>query len=186
MINTDDIVHSLYQPGSLACRVLLEHSRCVADKALATADRVPHLHPDRSFIEEAALLHDIGIIFTKAPDIGCFGPHPYLFHGVLGREVLDGLGLPNHGRVAERHTVAGITREAIITGNLGLPPRDLVPVTVEERIVCYADKFFSKTPGSISREKSLDDILSNLSRFGENQAKTFLRWHKEFGNDHDR
>ncbi|GAB6093837.1 HD domain-containing protein [Desulfatiferula olefinivorans] len=182
MIDTDAIVHRFYDPGSTACRVLMEHSRCVADKACRIADRVPHLAPDRVFIEEAALLHDIGVIHTTAPAIGCRGAHPYVFHGVLGRDILDDLGLPRHALVAERHTLTGITKDAIAKRNLGLPLRDMVPLTLEETIVCYADKFFSKTPGAIGREKSVDEILNDLSRFGEDHVLTFRRWLARFGN----
>lgn len=182
MIDTDAIIHRFYDPGSTACRVLMEHSRCVADKACRIADRVSHLSPDRAFIEEAALLHDIGMIRTQAPAIGCQGEQPYLFHGVLGRDMLDGIDLPRHGLVAERHILTGITKDAIVARNLGLPLRDMVPVTLEEIIVCYADIFFSKTPGALDREKTVDDILGELSRYGGEHVLTFRRWLGQFGN----
>ena len=50
---------------------------------------VPELSPDIEFIRTAALLHDIGIFMTHAPKFGCFGDHPYLAHGYLGRELLE-------------------------------------------------------------------------------------------------
>lgn len=182
MVNTEEIIHILYDHDSLACRILMEHSRYVADKALETATKVIHLNPDLMFIEEAALLHDIGIIQTQAPEIGCHGSQPYLFHGVLGRAFLEKQGLPGHGLVAERHTLTGITKEAIVSRKLGLPLRDMVPVSLEEQIICFADKFFSKTPGSLGKEKSVDDILDQLSRYGDDQVFTFRQWLERFGN----
>ena len=74
--------------------ILLVHSRSVTDKALALAKKHPELDLDLNFIEEAAMLHDIGIFLTDAPDIQCFGTHPYnssvylpwLFGGGFGEE----------------------------------------------------------------------------------------------------
>ena len=38
------------------------------------------------------------------------------------------------------------TAEEIISQHLPIsPPRDLLPESVEEKLVCYADKFFSKS-----------------------------------------
>lgn len=181
MIDTDAIIAGLYTKGTLTYDILTEHSRHVADKALDVAHHVAHDDPDLEFIEEAALLHDIGIIFIDAPEIGCFGRHPYLFHGVLGREYLDAQGLFAHGLVCERHTVAGISKKAIVERNLGLPLRDMVPVSLEETIISFADKFFSKTPGSLGKEKRVDTILSQLANYGEDQVATFQFWLETFG-----
>lgn len=165
----------------MAYGILTEHSRYVADKALEVARRVPDLNPDSVFIEEAALLHDIGIIFVDAPEIGCHGKPHYMFHGVLGRAYLEKQGFPAHALVCERHVVAGITQKAILERNLGLPLRDMVPVTLEETIISFADKFFSKTPGALGKEKSVDDILKQLAKYGENQVPTFQSWLERFG-----
>ena len=54
-------------------------------------------------------------------------------------------GLNQHARVAERHTGTGLRKEEIIRRNLPLPHEDFVPETMEEQVICYADKFFSKT-----------------------------------------
>ena len=83
-------------------------------------------------------------------------------------------------RVAERHTGAGITAEEILDKGLPLPVTDLVPVTELEKLVCYADKFFSKS-GDIYKEKSLDKVISSMSRHGEETLHRFLRLHHLFG-----
>ena len=84
--------------------ILIVHSRSVAQKALQIVSLHPELNLDRDFIEEAAMLHDIGIIKTDAPGIHCHGTEPYIRHGILGAEMLRSEGLPRHARVCERHT----------------------------------------------------------------------------------
>ena len=127
-----DIIERFYTPGSPLYETLVSHSRIVADKSLAIAETLSHLDPDTQldtqFIENAAMLHDIGIFLTRAPAIGCSGEHPYVCHGYLGKELLDDLGLPpEYGRVCERHTGAGITLKNIEAHGLPLPARDMVP-----------------------------------------------------------
>ena len=137
------MISKYYKPGSKAYDIIYGHCRCVTDKALLIAQNHPELNPDLIFIEEAAMLHDIGIFMTNAPKIYCFGDYPYLAHGYLGRELLTGLGFPEHGLVCERHTGVGITKEEILERSLPLPLRDLIPETVEEQIISFADKFSS-------------------------------------------
>ncbi|MCP4022476.1 MAG: HDIG domain-containing protein, partial [Desulfobacteraceae bacterium] len=110
----ETIINQYYEYGSTAYTILIEHSRFVARKSLELADRLSDLNPDMAFIEEAAMLHDIGIFMTDASSIGCMGDSPYLCHGFLGRKLLDDLGLDERlGLVCERHTGAGITKENI-------------------------------------------------------------------------
>ena len=113
MINPLDIIRKYYMLDSLAGQSLLIHSQLVRDKAQSLAIRHPEMDLDIPFIQEAAMLHDIGIFLTKAPDIGCFGEHPYICHGYLGADLLRTEGLPRHALVCERHTGAGISLEMI-------------------------------------------------------------------------
>ena len=180
-INPIDIIEKYYPLNSLAYRVLMTHSRRVADKALAIVDRLPELAADRRFIEEAAMLHDIGIVHVKAPKIGCNGTHPYIAHGILGRAMLEKEGLPRHALVCERHTGVGITREDIRRQALPLPERDMVPLTLEEEIICYADCFFSKNPKKLTIERSVASIRKKMLRFGEDKGLIFDSWVVRFG-----
>lgn len=181
MLDTEKVLRHYYDPESTVYHILVEHSRHVAAKALETARNVPDLNPDLQFIEEAAMLHDIGIIKTRSPKLGCHGAHPYVCHGFLGRDMLERLGLSRHALVAERHTGTGITIADIVEQGLGLPLRAMVPVTLEEEIICYADKFFSKNHGELSKGKSVGDVLIYLSKFGEKQVRTFKAWAERFG-----
>ena len=87
-------------------------------------------------------------------------------------------GYPRHARVCERHTGAGLSLQDIIAQNLPIPPQDLLPETIEEQIVCYADKFFSKT--KLTTEKTLEQAIRSLSRFGEEGVKRFTSWAEKF------
>lgn len=175
MLDCLSIIQRYYTPGNDDYRVLVSHSRKVADMAVALSQRlIDRGTPiDIEFVEEAAMLHDIGICRTDAPGIHCHGTEPYILHGILGRKMLDGMGLFRHGRVCERHTGAGITAAEIVAQHLPIdPPRDLVPESLEEKVVCYADKFFSKSridepPKSLERARQL------LAKFGGDTLSRF-------------
>ena len=174
------LIGSYYRPGSRVHDLLVSHSRSVARKALAVADRVPHLRPDRRFLWEAAMLHDIGIFMTDTPDLGCHGKHPYVCHGYLGRKILEQRKMDRHALVCERHVGAGLSAEAVRRQRLPLPQREMRPQTIEERIICYADKFFSKNGMHPAREKSVGDIVAELSRYGCRPVERFLSWTELF------
>lgn len=175
------IIERYYPADSSAYTILTVHSSLVAQKALAVARRLSPLHPDMNFIYEAAMLHDIGIMATDTPELGCHGVLPYICHGYSGRSMLEEAGLPRHGLVCERHVGVGISVEDIRTGNLPIPVRDMTPQSIEEQIVCYADKFFSKNGHRRPiREKSVEEIVVGLRRYGQDKANRFLSWHRQF------
>ncbi|MFZ0242293.1 MAG: HD domain-containing protein [Desulfobacterales bacterium] len=170
-----------YQGRSQAKSILLAHGENVARKALTAAGRVADRRPDLVFIRQAALLHDIGMLYTDTPQLGCYGNHPYVCHGILGRALLEAEGLMRHALVCERHVGVGITPEDIRRQHLPLPLRDMRPVSIEEQIICYADKFFSKNGAGHDREKSVAEILQKLTYYGIDQAARFERWVELFG-----
>ena len=137
--------------------------------------RHPELNPDIKFIEEASLIHDIGIFLTNAPNLYCFGDYPYLAHGYLGCELITGLGFHDHALVCERHTGVGISKQEIIEKKLPLPQRDLIPETVEEQIIAFADKFYSKSH-DLHKEKSINEVRKSISTFGKTKINRFEEW----------
>ena len=177
-MNYQAITDNYYCEDNSLRHILLEHSRAVADKALSIADAHPELGIDRQFVEEAAMLHDIGIYLTDAPGIMCFGSQPYICHGRLGAELMRREGFERHARVCERHTGAGITCQQIESQNLPLPHQDFLPETMEEKVICYADKFFSKT--HLDREKTIQQAEKSLAKFGEEGVLRFKEWEKMF------
>jgi uncharacterized protein len=174
------LLRKYYPEGSLSGSILIEHGEAIANKALAIAERLCLPEEDRVFILEVSLLHDIGIYLTNAPDLGCYGNYPYICHGYLGHDLLIKENLPKHALVCERHTGAGLTIEDMIKQSLPLPHRPMVPVTLVEKLIAYCDKFFSKDPGKLDREKKYSEIVMNLSRHGADKALIFESWHKLF------
>ena len=181
------IINHFYPEDNELRRLLLVHSRAVADKALSICDRHPELNLDRDFVEIAAMLHDIGIMKCDAPGIFCHGTEPYIRHGIMGAEMLRLLepsgALEPFARVCQRHTGAGITRQEVLDQRLPMPlPEDesepYMPETLEEQVVCYADKFFSKT--KLNREKTVEEVARSLKKFGEGRVSRFLQWAQKF------
>lgn len=167
------IISKYYEPGSTSFMTLVAHSKAVTGKALEIAERVAHLNPDMEFVEAAAMLHDIGIFMTNAPGIGCFGDKKYICHGYLGRELLEKEGLPGHALVCERHVGVGISIDDIDNQKLPIPRRQMLPLTLEEKIICYADKFFSKRLDALHIEKPLEAVRLMIKRYGTEKLQRF-------------
>jgi len=109
---------------------VIEHCKTVSRFAVRVA-KVFHnkgFKVDVHLVEASGLLHDIGRSKTHTVD-----------HGVIGGEIASSLGLPKSiTRIIERHVGGGIPREEAKL--LGWPVKDYLPKTLEEKIVCYADK----------------------------------------------
>lgn len=181
-MNPIAIIEAYYTPGTPLYHTLVDHSRAVAETSLTISRNLKARDVDTDFIEQAAMLHDIGIFLTRAESIGCTGNHPYVCHGFLGRELLDKEGLPEKfGLVCERHTGAGITKENIQFNHLPLPIRDMVPVTLEEKIICVADKYHSKSPKKKDRPITTASIIKELEEISPGHASRFKTWSEEFG-----
>ncbi len=178
MLDYNSIINRFYPEDSELHRILFFHSRAVAQKALSIIDS-KRLPLDREFVEEASMLHDIGIFYCDAPTIFCTGSEPYIRHGILGAELLRELALPRHALVCERHTGSGLSRMEIIKNNLPLPHRDMLPLSTEEKLICYADKFFSKSR-QLNEEKPIDKIFSQMETHGPETYQRFLELHKMF------
>lgn len=168
------IIDEYYPSENELRRILMVHSRQVADRSLLIASKHPELRLDKEFLEEAAMLHDIGIYRTNAPGIQCFGTEPYIRHGLIGGQILREKGWERHARVCERHTGTGLTAWDIEQQQLPLPHEDFMPEVLEEQVVCYADKFYSKTrPGS---ERSVVEAMRALEKFGWDGIRRFQKW----------
>ena len=175
----EQLIDKYYHDQEALWHILVTHSKSVAEMAVEVARKHPELGADEAFLYEAAMLHDIGIFLTDAPGIQCFGTEPYIKHGLLGGELLRREGLPRHARVAERHTGTGLTRETIERQQLPLPLGDYSPETIEEQIICYADKFFSKS--HLERVRTPEQVLRSLEKFGPEGIARMKTWLHQFG-----
>jgi uncharacterized protein len=114
---------------------VVEHCLAVSDYAyeLALAIKNNGYDVDVELVRLGGLLHDIGRSKTHGIE-----------HGVVGAEILRALGFDERlALIAERHIGAGITKEEAI--ELGLPPKDYLPITLEEKIVAHADNLIFGT-----------------------------------------
>lgn len=178
-MNYELIINRHYEEGSALLALLLTHSEMVARKALAVAD-ASNLNIDREFVYDAAMLHDIGIFRCDASGIYCYGDQPYIRHGVIGAELLRDEGVGEaYARVCERHTGAGLTAKEIAETGLPLPHMDFLPESLEEKLICYADKFFSKS-GDPKEEKPLERVRASLAKFGPDSLARFDSLHSLF------
>ncbi len=172
------IIDSYYSDSNELANLLLVHSEAVSNKALSMAQKHRELSLNEEFIYEAAMLHDIGIIKTNAPSIHCYGDYPYIAHGYLGADMLRELGLNAHALVCERHTGTGLSLSTIKENELPIPLRSMEPVSLEEEIICFADKFFTKS--DVNKELSVEEARKSLARFGEKGILRFDKWCKRF------
>jgi len=132
---------------------IIKHCIKVSKKALDIALKIAknNRHIDLKLVEIGALLHDIGRIRTHS-----------LAHAVEGGKIIKELGFSKKlSRIAETHILGGLTKDESI--KLGLPPKDYLPTTIEEKIVCYADKLV-KGQNDLSIEER------------------FKTWNKRYGN----
>lgn len=173
-----EIIDKYYPVGTKCRGIFIRHSRQVADKALEIARRC-NLDISLDEVETAAMLHDIGIYLTNAPDIDCHGSEHYICHGILGAELLRKEGFDEEiARVAERHTGAGLTIDDIDRQQLPLPRKDYLPETMLEKLICYADKFFSKS--GAMQEKPLDKVRASMARHSIDSLTRFDELHELF------
>ncbi|MDR2085686.1 MAG: HDIG domain-containing protein [Dysgonamonadaceae bacterium] len=174
----EEIIKKYYKEGSELYNILFTHSLAVADRALEIANMHPELNFNKAFLYEAAMVHDIGIFLTDAPQIHCFGKFRYICHGYLGAEIMRKEGFEKHAPVCERHTGSGLTKEDIIQNQLPLPHRDMLPVSPEEKLICFADKFYSKS--HLERVKTVEQVRKSLSKYGDESVERFNEMLKFF------
>lgn len=126
------------------------------------------------------MLHDIGIMFVHAPDLGCYGAHHYMMHGICGAKLLRSEGFERHALVCENHIGVGLTSDDIEQQHLPLPQRDMLPRDTETQIVAYADLFFSKHPDRLGMERTPEQVRKSLEKFSSAKVEIFDTWHRRF------
>lgn len=72
----------------------------------------------------------------------------------------------------------GASREEIAAQGLPIPVQDYYPETLEEQLICYADKFYSKSHPD--GEKTPEQALKSVSKYGEDGARRFRHWMELF------
>ncbi len=135
------------------------HCVKVAEIALRIAERIrKNGHEvDLEAVKKGALLHDVGRAITHEP----------FRHFIISGEILRKEGFDEKiVRIAERHFSAGVSEED--AKMLGLEVvKSFMPETLEEKIVCYADKV---TKGD--KEISFEDFLKRLDELERQHPET--------------
>lgn len=140
---------------------VIRHVKKVRDYAVEIAEQNPSA--DRELVEAGALLHDIGRARTHGID-----------HAVAGAEILRAENVDERiVRIVERHIGAGLTKEDAVY--LGLPPKDYIPETIEEKIVCHADNLI----GNRSRISIHDAIRTAEERWSPGALDRLIKMHFE-------
>lgn len=131
---------------------VISHCQVVEKKAQTLARKFLH-QVDLELVKNGALLHDVGR--CQSNDI---------HHAIVGAQILKKNGIsPELTRIVERHIGAGIPPQEAL--ELGLPPKDYTPQTLEEKIVAHAD-----------------NLVHNQEEVG---LKFVLRkWEKRLGSEH--
>jgi uncharacterized protein len=134
---------------------VIEHSKAVYKKAIEIAEKIIRkglTTVNIGLIKASALLHDIGRYNENS-----------IRHGLVGGELLRKLGYSSIlARIVERHVLCGISEE--FAKKFEFPNRQFIPETIEELIICYADK--------IVAGKRLVDLKTRFShwirKYGKN------------------
>ncbi len=126
------------------------HSEKVADKAIQIANKLKNSQVNKNLIEIGALLHDIGRTKTHG-----------FKHALIGGKILRQRGFSEKlARICETHILGGLDKDD--ARKFGLPIRNYLPETLEEKIICLADKHMAGT-----REVSIQE--------------RFNRWFQKYG-----
>jgi uncharacterized protein len=144
---------------------VIRHCETVAELALeiAKACKEKGLDVNLELVEIGALLHDIGRSKTHS-----------VHHAIIGAEIAESMGLPKQVvSIIKRHVGGGITaREA---KKLGWPKDIYVPISMEEKIVSYADKLVEG-----SRRVPIERTIENLSKeLPPSAIERIQKMHKE-------
>ena len=139
---------------------VISHCQSVRNVAIRIAEKA---NADVKLVEASALLHDIGRSKTHG-----------IRHAIEGARIAKKLGLPEEIiRIIERHIGAGLPAEE--AKKLGLPPKDYLPTTLEEKIVCHADNLVEN-----NKKKNIEyEIEKALTNSFKEYANRLAALHKE-------
>jgi uncharacterized protein len=145
------LIFDIYKKFNCPLEVI-NHCQVVEKRALSLARNFSS-QVDLELIKNGALLHDVGR--CRSNDI---------HHAIVGAQILKKMEFsPEITRIVERHIGAGIPPQE--ARELGLPPQDYTPQTLEEKIVAHADNLVHN-----QKEVGLKFVLK--------------KWEKHLGSEH--
>ncbi len=163
-----------YSSSQKDFEVVANHSLAVLEKALNIIRKKKLYQIDLDLVIAGCLLHDIGAFeFMRNFHLK---QNDYIKHGIIGGTILRKEKLNKIALIAERHIGAGISKEEIIENNFPLPKRNFLPITLEQKLVCYADKFHSKS----GKKDNLESIRKEMKGYGKEVFRRFIKLEKIF------
>ena len=181
MLDYFRVIHRYIATDSAVYPLYLIHCTLVTKLALEIAERLELDATAHRFVEEAAMLHDIGIVHTQMPVIHCDGALPYLHHLTAGHKLLQAEGLPKHAQVAQTHSGISLTAEQLAAVGLTADLNHFMPRSLEEKIINFADLFYSKDSATLWRERSLIEARDSIAKFAPTNLALFDEWTATFG-----
>jgi len=158
MVNKEDILPDRDFALDLLKRLkvplsIRRHSEKVADKAIEIALKIKKAKIDINLIEIGAILHDIGRVKTHS-----------FKHALIGGKLLKQRGFSDKlARICETHILGGLDKED--AKKVGLPEKNYLPSSLEEKIICLADKHMAGT-----REVSIQERFNRwFSKYGKSK-----------------
>jgi tRNA (cytidine56-2'-O)-methyltransferase len=134
---------------------IVTHCKAVCSLAVIIAEKTG---ANIRLVEAGALLHDIGRSRTQG-----------MRHAIEGAQIAQDLGLPHElVLIIERHMGAGIPQAEAV--RLGLPGKDYVPRTLEEKIVAHADNLID-----YDRRQPIEQEIQKAKAKGRVQLASRLR-----------
>lgn len=175
-VKTIKRLHFKYAPNKKTFLLVFTHCQIVkeiSEQLIKENNLIIH----KGLVVAGSLLHDIGV-YKLMNKRGVFDESNYIRHGVEGYRILSQEGFPEElCLIAERHTGVGISKNEVIRQKLSLPVRDYLALTLEEKIIMYADKFHSKS----SHLNSFNTYSLYIKRFGQSKVKKFQSLARLFG-----
>lgn len=160
MISPSEAIEILSDSGCASN--VIDHCLAVSELAVGIAQDISFSGRlvDVGLVEIGAILHDLGRARTHGID-----------HAVVGAEMAMDFGLDvSIVQVIRSHIGGGISRnEAMI---LGLPERDYIPMTIEEKIVAHADNLIKGTECISLEERIFLMKMRNLNEVSIARVKT--------------
>lgn len=178
-INEIERFHHKYAPNDKVYNLVYGHCQIVSEISLWCADNIAHeTKIDKKLLQAACLLHDVGSYAFFDNDGNNLNDRLYPQHAILGAKILEDEGVDNRiTSIVATHVLLGLTKKEIIETPWYLPERGYEPNSVEGQLLCYADRFHSKTPTFNAFDTFHDRLRQNLPL----QAAKFEEWSNRFG-----
>ncbi|UCF13369.1 MAG: HDIG domain-containing protein [Thermoplasmatales archaeon] len=139
---------------------VINHCKVVRDLAVRIAEKT---NANIDLVEAGALLHDIGRSKTHG-----------IKHGIEGAKIAREIGLQERIiKIIERHLGGGIPKDEAV--KLGLPNRDYIPKTLEEKIVAHTDNLIDE-----GKKQPIEKEVEEALKKGQKQlAERLIKLHNE-------